>query len=434
MRGCIVRRESGNWAIKLTLGKDPETGRYRQQWIGGFRTKKDAERKLTEVLGQVDSGAFVKPAKLTVAEYMRQWLRDYAEPNLRPRTFEGYKAIVERYVIPSPMGRLKLTDLRPTHLQTYEAAMLKSGSLKTKGGGLSPHTVLQHHRLISEALSHAVRLGLLTRNAADGVKAPHFARKEMTPLDPAGVFRFLDACKGTEYHALFHLDIYTGLRRSEALGLRWKDVDLDLATLSVVQVLHRLKDDQSVWLGTKGVKRRQKDVFLEPITPAETLYLFGAGHIAQATASIGRMLGFRVVVTDPRPEYNNDEKFPGADALYAEDYDSAFKKLPIDENSYIVIVTHGHKGDEIVLAQALKTPAKYIGMIGSKKKVKEIKDRLLARGITQAQLDSVYSPIGLDINAETPEEIAISILAEIIDVRRHNKKKNRPHESHHQDE
>lgn len=266
MRGCIVRRESGNWAIKLTLGKDPETGRYRQQWIGGFRTKKDAERKLTEVLGQVDSGAFVKPAKLTVAEYMRQWLRDYAEPNLRPRTFEGYKAIVERYVIPSPMGRLKLTDLRPTHLQTYEAAMLKSGSLKTKGGGLSPHTVLQHHRLISEALSHAVRLGLLTRNAADGVKAPHFARKEMTPLDPAGVFRFLDACKGTEYHALFHLDIYTGLRRSEALGLRWKDVDLDLATLSVVQVLHRLKDDQSVWLGTKGVKRRQKDVFLEPKT------------------------------------------------------------------------------------------------------------------------------------------------------------------------
>jgi len=162
----------------------------------------------------------------------------------------------------------------------------------------------------------------------------------------------------------------------------------------------------------------QMDVFLEPILPVETLYLFGAGHIAQSTAAMGKKLGFRVVVIDPRPEYNNNERFPDADLLMAEEYGSAFSKLKVDEDSYIVIYTTGHVLDEQCLRFAVGTKAKYIGMIGSKKKVKEVKERLLQKGVPRQQLDKVYAPIGIEIGAETPEEIAISILAEIIQAKR----------------
>jgi len=162
----------------------------------------------------------------------------------------------------------------------------------------------------------------------------------------------------------------------------------------------------------------QLDVFLEPILPAETLYLFGAGHLSQSTAAVAKILGLRVVVIDPRPEYNNNDRFPNADSLVVEEYDNAFSKLNLDENSYIVIYTPGHISDEKCLQFAIGTAAKYVGMIGSKKKVKEIKERLRKKGVSQQQLDEVHAPIGLEINAQTPEEIAISILAELTKVRR----------------
>lgn len=170
----------------------------------------------------------------------------------------------------------------------------------------------------------------------------------------------------------------------------------------------------------------QMDVFLEPITSLETLYLFGAGHISQKTAAMGKMLGFRVIVIDPRPDYNNTDRFPNADSLIIEEYDSAFPKLSVDEGSYIVIYTTGHVLDEQCLHFAAGTKAKYIGMIGSRKKVKEVKERLLQKGIAPQQLDRVYAPIGVEIGAETPEEIAISILAEIIKVKRtHSAKRDK---------
>ena len=162
----------------------------------------------------------------------------------------------------------------------------------------------------------------------------------------------------------------------------------------------------------------QMDVFLEPILSSATLCLFGAGHISQSTAAMGKTLGFRVVVIDPRPEYNNGERFPDADALIVDEYDSAFSKLNVGEDSFMVIYTTGHVVDEQCLRFAVGTKAKYIGMIGSKKKAKEVKERLLQKGISQQQLDRVHSPIGLEIGAETPKEIAISILAEIIKAKK----------------
>ena len=162
----------------------------------------------------------------------------------------------------------------------------------------------------------------------------------------------------------------------------------------------------------------QMEVFVEPILPAETIYLFGAGHISQNVARIAKTLGFLVIVIDPRSELNNAVFFPTADLMIVDEYGSAFSKLNINESSYIIICTQKHIIDEQCLEFAIGTQAKYIGMIGSKKKVREIKERLSKKNVHQYQLDRIFSPIGLPIGAETPAEIAISILAEIVKARR----------------
>jgi xanthine dehydrogenase accessory factor len=160
------------------------------------------------------------------------------------------------------------------------------------------------------------------------------------------------------------------------------------------------------------------DIFLEPILPEDGLYLFGAGHISQSVAMLAKRAGFRVTVVDPRPDYNNQVRFPSADRLRVKPYEAAFRELSITPGDYLVIVTPGHTLDELCLENAVATPARYIGMIGSKRKTADIFERLAARGIPSARFRDVHAPIGLSIGAETPEEIAISIMAEIVQVKR----------------
>jgi xanthine dehydrogenase accessory factor len=160
------------------------------------------------------------------------------------------------------------------------------------------------------------------------------------------------------------------------------------------------------------------EVFIEPILTQPALYIFGGGHIALALSKMGRLCGFDITVIDDRPEFAQAERFPEARVVLAEEFTRSFSKIKIDKLSYIVIVTHGHKHDEVVLEWAVSTPARYIGMIGSKTKNETVFSHLRARGITKEQLDRVHAPIGLAIGAQTPEEIAVSILAEIIEVRR----------------
>ena len=160
------------------------------------------------------------------------------------------------------------------------------------------------------------------------------------------------------------------------------------------------------------------DVFLEPIKPFPTLIVFGGGHISFFIAKLGKMLDFRVIILDDRPEFANPERFPEADETICEDLATVMNKLEINSSSYIVIITRGHQNDEQVLQWAAKTNAGYLGMIGSKRKIKTSYAYLKTKGITQEQLDRVHSPIGLAIGAETPEEIAVAIMAEIIQIRR----------------
>ncbi len=160
------------------------------------------------------------------------------------------------------------------------------------------------------------------------------------------------------------------------------------------------------------------EIFIEPIKSDPPLYIFGGGHIGLALVKIAKLAGFKVTLIDDRPEFANVERFPEADAVLAGDYGKVFSKLKIDGFSYLVLITRGHKYDEVVLEKALGTEARYIGMIGSGNKNATVFARLLSRGITRQQLDRVSAPIGLEISADTPAEIAVSIMAEMIQVRR----------------
>lgn len=168
----------------------------------------------------------------------------------------------------------------------------------------------------------------------------------------------------------------------------------------------------------KAIRVGNRTFVVEPALKPSTAYLFGAGHVAQPTAAMAAMVGFRVVVIDDRSAFANAERFPDAhEVVVIPEFSQAFKNLPIDENAFIVIFTRGHMHDKEVLAQALTTDAGYIGMIGSRRKRDTIFNALKAEGFTVDDLNRAHSPIGLMIAAETPEEIAVSIVAEMIQKR-----------------
>lgn len=159
------------------------------------------------------------------------------------------------------------------------------------------------------------------------------------------------------------------------------------------------------------------EVLAEPVIAASFLYVFGAGHVSKQIVPLANLVGFHVVVIDDREEFADPRLFPEAKEIRYIPFEGAMERLAIDKSSFVVIVTRGHMHDKTVLAQSLKTGAKYIGMIGSRRKRDIIYEKLLEEGFTKQDIDRVYSPIGLDICAETPEEIAVSIVAELIKVR-----------------
>jgi len=161
------------------------------------------------------------------------------------------------------------------------------------------------------------------------------------------------------------------------------------------------------------------EIFVEPVLPVPVLYLFGAGHVAFNLYKVAHNAGFDVVVIDDRESYANRERFPEAREIFAADFEQTFAKLTPSESSYIVIVTRGHRDDMRILRWAVETQARYVGMIGSKRKVISIYRELQKEGMPAHLFERVHAPIGLDIGAITPEEIAIAITAEMIAVRRH---------------
>lgn len=162
------------------------------------------------------------------------------------------------------------------------------------------------------------------------------------------------------------------------------------------------------------------EVFVEPILPQPTLYIFGAGHVSLAVSRIASEAGFAIAVIDDRESFANLERFPMASEVHTS-YAASFEKIRPNSSSYLLIVTRGHKDDMRVLAWAVNTDARYIGMIGSKRKVLSVYKALEKEGFAREKFQRVHAPVGLDIGALSPEEIAVSIVAELVAVRRNAK-------------
>ncbi len=164
----------------------------------------------------------------------------------------------------------------------------------------------------------------------------------------------------------------------------------------------------------------QLNVFVEPVLPVPRAYIFGAGHISKSLSKVANLAGFATVVVDNRESFASRERFPEASAIHAAEYEEVFPQLGINENSSLIIVTRGHRDDMRVLKLAIATPARYIAMIGSKRKVLNVVRELEKEGLPRAGFERIFAPMGLDIGAITPEEIAIAVAAEMIAVRRNS--------------
>lgn len=282
MRGHIVKRYKNSYTIVLETGRDPATGKRKQQWTSVKGTKKDAEKRLAEMLHQLDTGNFVKPGKANLGNFLEQWLKDYAWPNLAPRTAEGYEHIIRRHLIPG-LGNIPLTQLKPEHLQQYYAQKLSDGRCDGKGG-LNPRTVRHHHVALHNALQSAVKWGRLSRNPSDAVSPPRCQRSEWQTLSEDDIHALLEATKPTPYYALFYLALFTGMRRSELLALRWCDVDLLLCQLYVTRALHHLRNGEIVFRSPKTSKGRR----LVALSPSTALVL---GEHKETQAATRTMMG-----------------------------------------------------------------------------------------------------------------------------------------------
>jgi len=200
----------------------------------------------------------------------------------------------------------------------------------------------------------------------------------------------------------------------EKIGSLFGGVKLEKKILSEGEIL--LKEKRLRVFAFSDEDRRTQILF-EPVFCEPTVYIFGGGHVSEQLAPLVKKVYFKVVVIDDREMFANRERFPEADEVVVTEFERCFDQLNVDDSSYIVIVTRGHLYDGFVLEQAIKTNARYIGMIGSKKKIMTLYQNLTKKGISKEALNHVHAPIGLEINSDTPEEIAVSIVAELIKVR-----------------
>jgi len=181
---------------------------------------------------QLAGGLFIKPKRITLGEWLDDWLSGYVKTNCSSHTLDGYQPIVRRHLIPN-LGIIPLAQVQPQHIQRCYGVLLETG--------LSGRTVLHIHRVLSQALNYAARQGLLVRNPAEFADPSRARKPKMNTLTPEEVARLFSMARDMPYYAIIYTAVKTGLRQAELLGLRWRDLDLDLASFSVTQVLYKRK-------------------------------------------------------------------------------------------------------------------------------------------------------------------------------------------------
>ena len=254
-------KRGSTWSVVLDVGPDPATGKRRQKWKGGFRTRKAAEAALRELVAGVDAGRYVERSTKTVGEYLDEWI-EVVRPRLRPTTWNSYRQSVAH--IKGRIGAVPLQSLAPLAVENLYKELLATRG--RQGRPLSPKTVRGVHVVLRKALADAERLGLVVRNAAAAAKPPVPSKHEHTTWTAEQLARFLRSLEGERLSAAFVLLATTGMRRGEALGLRWSDVALEAARLSIVQTITTVRDKMVITPPKTARSRRL--VSLDPETVA----------------------------------------------------------------------------------------------------------------------------------------------------------------------
>jgi integrase len=254
-----VHRRGKAWAYVVDVGRDPVTGRRRQQTKSGFRTKRAAEDAMSETISSLSDGSYVAPDPQTLGQWIERWLVTMA-PKVRSSTLRDYREALGR--VSDALGHVKLQALRPLDIEELYASLLESG--RRYGGGLSPKSVRNIHIALRRSLADALRFGLVQRNVAALVKPPAPVRPELTTWDAADMRSFLASMDGDRNASAYRLLATTGMRRGEALGLRWADVDLDVGRVTINRSL-TVVDSKLVWSSPKTARSR-RSVSLDPET------------------------------------------------------------------------------------------------------------------------------------------------------------------------
>jgi integrase len=242
MKGGIRQRslKGPSWEIAIDLGRDPVTGDRRQRMMTiQAKNHRAAVNERNRLLTERDSGSYTDPSSETLGGFLERWDREYVVPNVRSRTGDLYRSIVRNRILPH-LGAVRLSRLTTAHVLDFYQRLREGPRRDGRNGTLSAYSLRNTHRVLKQALNDAVKWGLINRNPAN-VDGPRVPRYEMRALTAEEVNRLLDAARDTEIGPVVSLAVYTGMRRSELLGLRWGDVDFDLATIQVGRGLHRLK-------------------------------------------------------------------------------------------------------------------------------------------------------------------------------------------------
>ncbi|MCS7316601.1 MAG: site-specific integrase, partial [Bryobacteraceae bacterium] len=226
-------RQRGNrsWELRVFLGTDPQSGKKRYRSLTFHGNKKQAEAELAKLIHQIETGHFLPPGKISVAEFLQKW-REYIRTRVSARTFVRYNQLLEHWIIPE-IGSHPLARLQPLHVQQLYSRALEGPRRDGRPGGLAPQSVVHIHRVLSEALRMAVRWGLAARNVCDAVEPPSAKKPEIQPLDEHQAALLLDAARGTRLYIPILLALACGLRRGEILALQWRDVDWTAGVLQI---------------------------------------------------------------------------------------------------------------------------------------------------------------------------------------------------------